>query len=73
MSFEIESDAFRKENIGTSSVLPITKELPGMRQELLQPWKCGMLDKNPISSPFQHSVGISAHKHRWTIHGNGQG
>lgn len=37
MSFEIGSDAFIKENMGTSSVLPITKELPGMRQELLQP------------------------------------
>lgn len=26
-------------------------------------WKCGMLDKNPVSSLFQHSTGISAHKH----------
>lgn len=39
MSFEIGSDALIKENIGTSSVLPITKELPGMRRELLRPWK----------------------------------
>lgn len=73
MSFEIGSDAFIKESIGTSSVLPITEELPGIRQELLQPWKCEMLDENPVSSPFQHSVGISAHRCSWTLHGNGQG
>lgn len=73
MSFEIGSDAFTKENIGTSSVLPITEELPGMRQKLLQPWKCGMLDKNPVSSLFQHSMGISAHKHGWALRGNGLG